>query len=182
MLFAVTIALLALGLAARRRYRNAQNDGSALPGRDHRSYFIFSSIAFVVYAVCLAAVLTLETPHHELPLAINIETILTGITLTLLTTVWLVSKYPRDGGMFRTALAAWMIFVAALSAWGIVRDQQYIEEEVPRMLGHLQFCRQLIRDGKRAELESFLGKYFATDCRSWNREFEKTFTDAGDKK
>ena len=102
-----------------------------------------------------------------------------AIFLPILLIVWGTTLL-RDNWIFRTALALWIVAVSAAGTVMILGRDGFGEHA--RTEANLRRCGELLKAGKRAELNDFFRKNYPLDHRGWNDAFEAKFPPEGGRK
>ena len=102
-----------------------------------------------------------------------------AIFLPILLIVWGTTLL-RDNWIFRTALVLWIVAVSAAGTVMILGRDGFGEHA--RTEANLRRCGELLKAGKRAELNAFFRKNDPLDHRGWNDAFEAKFPPEGGRK
>ena len=166
MITAVAVMLAILG--AHARARNAADRA--------RVYFAI--------AICLALFEALMWPvagllYHEGSQFLISTLFLAAVFVPILLIVWWTTLL-RDNWIFRTALVLWIVAVSAAGTVMILGRDGFGENA--RTEANLRRCGELLKAGKRAELNDFFRKNDPLDHRGWNDAFEAKFPPEGGRK
>ena len=164
MITAVAVMLAILGIRARSR----KSDDRA------RVYFAIAGCLVLLEAVMWPVAGLL---YHEGRQFLISTLFLAAVFVPILLIVWWTTLL-RDNWIFRTALVLWIVAVSAVASvmiFGRVDEQARTEANLLR-------CGELLKAGKRAELNAFCHGNDPHDLRGWNDAFEAKFPPEGGRK
>ena len=163
MITAVAVMLAILG--ARARARNAADRA--------RVYFTIAG-CLVLFEAVMGAVADHAGGQFMVSMLLSV-----AIFLPILLIVWGTTLL-RDNWIFRTALALWIVAVSA--AGTVMIFGRADGDEQARTEANLRRCGELLKAGKRAELNAFFHGNDPLDHRGWNDAFEAKFPPEGGRK
>ena len=164
----ISVAVMLAILGAHARARNAADRA--------RVYF--------AVAGCLALFEALMWPVADLLYHAGgqflLSTLFTAaVFVPILLIVWWTTLL-RDNWIFRTALVLWIVAVSAAGT-AIALGSGGVNEQA-RTEANLRRCGELLKAGKRAELNAFFRENDPHDHRGWNDAFEAKFPPEGGRK
>ncbi len=117
--------------------------------------------------------------YHEGSQFLNSTLFLAAVFVPILLIVWGTTLL-RDNWIFRTALVLWIVAVSA--AGTVMIFGRADGDEQARTEANLLRCGELLKAGKRAELNVFFREHDPHDHKGWNDAFEAKFPPQGGRK
>ena len=164
MITAVAVMLAILGIRARSRKSNDRA----------RVYFAIAGCLVLFEAVMGAVADSHAGGQFMVSILLSV-----AIFLPILLIVWGTTLL-RDNWIFRTALVLWIVAVSAAGSVMIFRRDDVGEQA--RTEANLRRCGELLKAGKRAELNAFCHGNDPHDLKGWNDAFEAKFPPEGGRK